>query len=70
MSRVSQRVHSPIAAMAGLAAAAMLCLWGTLQTYAFETAYQQQNRDPHRIGAQFDRLAPVATAVPENAILG
>lgn len=70
MSRVPQRVHSPVAAAVGLAAAAVLCLWGTLETYVFETAYQQQNRDPYRIAAQFDRLAPVATAVPENAILG
>ena len=54
----------------GLAAVAALCLWGTLETYAFEPAYQQQNRDPYVIGAQFDRLASVAALVPDNAILG
>jgi hypothetical protein len=70
MSRVPEREHSPIVVMAGLAAAAALCLWGTFETYAFETAYQQQNRDPYMIGAQFDRLAPVAAVVPQNAILG
>jgi hypothetical protein len=70
MSRVPQRVHSPLAAMAGLAAVAVLCLWGTLETYAFETSYQQQNRDPYMIGAQFNRLTPVAAAVPEDATLG
>ena len=69
MSRVPKPVHSPIA-MAGLAAVAVLCLWGTFQTYAFEKAYQQQNSDPYLIGAQFDRLAPVAAVVPENVTLG
>jgi hypothetical protein len=56
--------------MAGLAAVTALCLWGTLETYAFETTYRQQNRDPYMIGAQFDRLASVSALVPENAILG
>jgi hypothetical protein len=62
-------MHSPIAWPA-LAAVAALCLWGTLETYAFETTYQHQNRDPYMIAAQFDRLASVAALVPENAILG
>jgi hypothetical protein len=56
--------------MVGLAAAALLSLWGTFEIYTFETTYQQQNRDPYMIGTQFDRLAPVAAAVPEDAILG
>ena len=56
--------------MAGLAAVAVLCLWGTLETYAFETTYQQQNLDPYMIEAQFDRLRSGAALVADNAILG
>ncbi len=70
MSRLSEPLQSSVAVMAGIAAAAALCLWGALETYAFETAYQEQNRDPYMLAAQFSRLAPIATAVPKNAVMG
>ncbi len=70
MSRLFDPMQSPVAVIAGVAAAAALCLWGALETYAFETAYQEQNRDPYMIAAQVSRLAPVAAAVPEDAVMG
>ncbi len=68
MSR--KTVRAPLAATAALAAATGMCLWGCIETYGVETAYQSQNRDPYMISAQFTRLAGVAAAVPESATLG
>ncbi len=70
MRRLFEQVQSPAAVIAGVAAAAALCLGGALEGYAFETAWQAQNRDPYMIAAQFSRLAPVAAAVPEDAVMG
>ena len=70
MSRNSEPMESRAAVLAGVAATAALCLWGALETYGFERAYQQQNRDPYMVEAQFARLAGIAATVPENAVMG
>jgi hypothetical protein len=64
------RLNDGIAAKVGVALAALLSLWGSFQYYRFESAYQQQYRDPYLISAQFSRFADVQAVVPEKAILG
>jgi hypothetical protein len=70
MSRSSGRTGHPTQLVVGIAAAAALCLWGSFESYGVETAYQRQFRDPYLIGAQFSRLAPMLSAVPESAVIG
>ncbi|HXS97267.1 MAG TPA: hypothetical protein VN736_21870 [Candidatus Limnocylindrales bacterium] len=57
-------------ATAGLSAAAVLCLCGALLFYNEETTYERQNADPYMVAAQAERLAPLAAAVPRDAVLG
>ncbi|HTP31785.1 MAG TPA: hypothetical protein VMJ75_06405 [Candidatus Acidoferrales bacterium] len=60
----------PLRVTAGLLIAALLCLWGAFQSYAFESEYQRQNPDPFQISAAFRRLDPVRGAVPDRAVMG
>jgi len=70
MAGVPQRVQYPGRLLAGLAAAALLALWGAVAYYASESAYQRENSDPYQVAAQFVRLRPVASALPANAVIG
>lgn len=70
MQHASERARYPLSVTVGITVAAVVCLWGAVETYAFESAYQEQNRDPYMISAQFGRVGPVASAAPENAVLG
>jgi hypothetical protein len=45
-------------------------MWGVVEYFGFETAYQRQSRDPYQVAAQAARLEGVAALVPEDAILG
>ncbi len=54
----------------GVAAAALLSLWGTVQYFGFETGYQKQNRDSYQIAAQAARLEGVRASLPSTAELG
>lgn len=54
----------------GVAAAVALSMWGVIEYFGFEAAWQKQSRDPYQIAAQSSRLAPVAAAVPDSAVLG
>jgi len=70
MDRASPSVKYPFAAIAGVTAAALLCVAGAFQYYQFESEYQRQSPDPYQISAQFLRLAPVEAAVPRAAVMG
>jgi hypothetical protein len=70
MSREPEQVRYPARIVVGIAVAILFCLWGVFQSYAFESEYQHQGPDPYQISAQFVRLAPVLSTVPENAVLG
>ena len=70
MAREREQVRYPARVVAGVAAAILLCLWAALQSYGLESAYQKQSPDPYQIAAQFVRLGPVLSAIPENAVLG
>ena len=50
--------------------AAALSLWGSVQYWSAESAYQRQSPDPYRIADQAARFAELRAAVPANAILG
>src|SRR5260370_16043694 len=54
----------------GVAAAAVLSLWGAVAYFGFETAYQNQNRDPYQIAAQSVRLEGARASLPEGAAIG
>jgi hypothetical protein len=47
-----------------------LALFGTLEHYQFEKAYQAQNRDRFMVEVQSTRLAGIAELVPADAALG
>jgi hypothetical protein len=68
MGRASE--HYPFAVIASVVAVSVLCLWGSFESYQFESAYQQQNRDPYMISAQFVRLEPLLSVVPKAAEIG
>jgi hypothetical protein len=68
MAYVSARYANTVTA--GLAAATLLCLWGSIEQYRLESAYQEQSRDPYLIGQQVSRFGALKQAVPENAELG
>jgi hypothetical protein len=70
MSLHPEQMRYPLRIVAGVAAAALLAVWGSFTSYQTEAAYQQDNRDPYQIAAQFRRLGPVLAAVPENAVMG
>jgi hypothetical protein len=55
---------------AGVLLAATLSLWGAVQYWDAESAYQRQSPDPYRIADQTARFAEFRAAVPANAILG
>jgi hypothetical protein len=57
-------------ATVGVAIAALVCVWGALIYYRYETAYQRKSPDPYLISAQFQRLHPVRAAVPASAVMG
>ena len=50
--------------------AAALSLWGSVQYWDAETAYQRQSPDPYGLAGQAARLADFQAAVPADAILG
>ena len=54
----------------GVAAAALLSLWGVVEYFGFETAYQKQNRDPYQIAAQSVRLEGARASLPDGATIG
>jgi hypothetical protein len=60
----------PLRANAGLGAAAVLSIWGAIAYFGFETAFNEQNRDPYQTAAQAARLADLRASVPEDAVLG
>ena len=70
MAAQQEQVRYPARIVAGVAAAILLCLWGAFQSYGVESTYQRQSPDPYQIAAQFVRLGPVLSAVPEYAVLG
>jgi hypothetical protein len=63
-------VTYPPRVRSGVAAAVALSMWGVIEYFGFETSYQKQSRDPYQIAAQVSRLAGVAAAVPDSAVLG
>jgi len=65
-----EQVRYPARIAAGVAGAIALCLWGAFQSYGVESDYQRQSPDPYQIRAQFVRLGPVVSAVPEDAVMG
>src|SRR5882724_11647429 len=54
----------------GVAAAALLSLWGAVEYFGFETGFQKQNRDPYQIAAQAARLEGVRAMLPPGGELG
>jgi hypothetical protein len=60
----------PPVVTAGIVTASLLCLWGALEHYQAEAAYQAQFRDPYMISAQFTRFEPLLAAVPAGTELG
>lgn len=60
----------PLRVRVGVASAALLSLWGAVEYFGFETAYQKQQTDPYKIAAQADRLGLVRSSLPEDAVLG
>jgi hypothetical protein len=66
----AQALEYPLRVKAGVALAALLCLWGGVESYTSESAYQQQYRDPYRVADQFTRLAAFSSAVPADATVG
>ena len=57
---------------AAAAAVLILALWGAIDNYDQESAFQSQtqNRDPYLIQASMDRFAGLRQAIPEDAVLG
>jgi hypothetical protein len=70
MPTEQQQVRYPGRIVAAVVAAILICLWGAFESYGFESAYQRQSPDPYQIAAQFVRLGPVWSVVPENAVMG
>jgi hypothetical protein len=60
----------PMRTSAGITLAALICLYGSLQFYSSESAYQRQNQDPYMISAQESRFAAIRSAVPDGAVVG
>ena len=58
------------AVVVGIVVAPLLCLWGALENYQAEAAYQEQFHDPYMISAQFTRFEPLLAAVPTRAEMG
>lgn len=46
----------PLASQLGVLVAAVIVLWGVVEYFGFESAYQQQYRDPYLIAAQTAKL--------------
>jgi hypothetical protein len=63
-------VNYPLRVRIGVALAAALSMWGVVEYFGFETAYQKQSRDPYQVAAQAARLEGIAALVPEDAVLG
>jgi len=70
MAHASGRARYPMRVAGGLALAVCLAVWGSCESYSFESLYQQQFRDPYLISAQFPRFQALMNAVPERAELG
>jgi hypothetical protein len=70
LARRSVSEHHSHGAIAGVAIAVLLCLWGALASYGVESDYHQQYRDPYLVSAQFTRFGPALSAIPENAEIG
>lgn len=68
MARASEEY--PLAVKASIVIALVLCLLGAVEYDQFESAYQEQNRDPYLISAQFVRFGPLLSSVPQGAELG
>ena len=66
--RVSE--HYSRAAIAGVAMAVLLCLWGSWASYGFESDFQLQHGDPYPVAAQFPRFAAALSSIPEGAEIG
>jgi hypothetical protein len=62
--------EAPYAVKAGIAAAAVLAVFGLFEYARFESAYQSQNPDPYKVASQFPRFADLRAAVPADAVLG
>jgi hypothetical protein len=63
-------VNYPPRVRVGVAVAVALSMWGVVEYFGFETAYQRQSRDPYQVAAQATRLEGLPPLVPEDAILG
>ena len=68
-------IWSPMAAKNTISTAAPLlaasfALWGAVQYWDSETAFQSQSRDVYKVAEQRARLAELQAALPSNAILG
>jgi hypothetical protein len=53
-----------------VAIAALLCLWGTIEFFAFELNYQRKFRDQFEMSQQLSRFEKVPVALPEDAVVG
>ena len=60
----------PASATGALLLAAALSIWGSVQYWNAESAYQRQSPDPYRIADQSVRFAGFRAVVPAAAILG
>src|SRR5262245_59258479 len=54
----------------GVAASAVLSMWGVIEYFGSEKEYQKRSRDPYQVAAQTMRLAGIRAALPEYAVLG
>jgi hypothetical protein len=63
-------VNYPPRVRVGVARAVALSMWGAVEYFGFETAYQKQSRDPYQVAAQAARLQGVLALIPEDAVLG
>jgi hypothetical protein len=63
-------VKYPPRVRVGVALAVALSMWGVVEYFGFETAYQKQSRDPYQVVAQAARLQGLLALVPEDAVLG
>jgi hypothetical protein len=70
MPQALEAKRYPPRTVAGVAAMCLLSIWGALQYYSAEAAYQRENRDPYMIAEQMTRFAPLAAVVPAGAVLG
>jgi hypothetical protein len=63
-------VNYPPRVRVGVALGVALSMWGAVEYFGFETAYQKQSRDPYQVAAQAARFEGILALVWEDAVLG